>query len=167
MPQLHFMYVSFFMIFFIYLVCFHFNFAMDPINFDPADPGKTPLHIYPEWYFLWQYEILRGFFFDIPLGFMTLKAADIGSAAMGFAGISLILMPLLDRSDVVAPAHKRPAFFIWFWIFLIDLIILTIYGKLPPTDFNAWVGFYASVGYLVLLLVVLPIITIKERKAAK
>ena len=162
-----FMYVSFFMIFFIYLVCFHFNFAMDPINFDPADPGKTPLHIYPEWYFLWQYEILRGFFFDIPLGFMTLKAADIGSAAMGFAGISLILMPLLDRSDVIAPAHKRPAFFIWFWIFLIDLIILTIYGKLPPTDFNAWVGFYASVGYLVLLLVVLPIITIKERKAAK
>ena len=162
-----FMYVSFFMIFFIYLVCFHFNFAMDPINFDPADPGKTPLHIYPEWYFLWQYEILRGFFFDIPLGFMTLKAADIGSAAMGFAGISLILMALLDRSDVVAPAHKRPAFFIWFWIFLIDLIILTIYGKLPPTDFNAWVGFYASVGYLVLLLVVLPIITIKERKAAK
>ena len=162
-----FMYVSFFMIFFIYLVCFHFNFAMDPINFDPADPGKTPLHIYPEWYFLWQYEILRGFFFDIPLGFMTLKAADIGSAAMGFAGISLILMPLLDRSDVVAPAHKRPAFFIWFWIFLIDLIILTIYGKLPPTDFNAWVGFYASVGYLVLLIVVLPIITIKERKAAK
>lgn len=162
-----FMYVSFFMIFFIYLVCFHFNFAMDPINFDPADPGKTPLHIYPEWYFLWQYEILRGFFFDIPLGFMTLKAADIGSAAMGFAGISLILMPLLDRSDVVVPAHKRPAFFIWFWIFLIDLIVLTIYGKLPPTDFNAWVGFYASVGYLVLLLVVLPIITIKERKAAK
>lgn len=161
-----FMYVSFFMIFFIYLVCFHFGFAMDPINFDPADPGKTPLHIYPEWYFLWQYEILRGFFFDIPLGFMTIKAADIGSAAMGFAGISLILMPLLDRSDVVAPAHKRPAFFIWFWIFIIDLIVLTIYGKLPPTDFNAWIGFYASVGYLVLLLVVLPIITIKERKAA-
>lgn len=162
-----FMFISFFMIFFIYLVCFHFNFAMDPINFDPANPSKTPLHIYPEWYFLWQYEILRGFFFDIPLGFMTIKAADIGSAAMGFAGISLILMPLLDRSDVVAPAHRRPAFFVWFWLFLIDLIVLTIYGKLPPTDFNAWVGFVASISYLVLLLVVLPIITIKERKAQK
>ena len=162
-----FMYISIFMIFFIYLVCFHFNFAMDPINFDPANPAKTPLHIYPEWYFLWQYEILRGFFFDIPLGFMTIKAADIGSAAMGFAGISLILMPLLDRSDVVAPAHKRGAFFVWFWLFIIDLIVLTIYGKLPPTDFNAWVGFVASIAYLLLLLVVLPIITIKERKAAK
>ncbi|WP_086307166.1 cytochrome b [Campylobacter devanensis] len=158
-----FFYVSLFMIFFFYLVSFHFNFAMDPINFDPANAAKTPTHIYPEWYFLWQYEILRGFFFDIG----PLKAADIGALAMAFAGISLFFMPLYDRSDVVAPAHKRKGFFIWFWLLIIDLIILTVYGKLPPTGFNAWIGFFSSVGYLVLLLVVLPIITIKERKANK
>lgn len=156
-----FFYVSLFMIFFFYLVSFHFNFAMDPINFDPANAAKTPTHIYPEWYFLWQYEILRGFFFDIG----PLKAADIGALAMAFAGISLLFMPLYDRSDVVAPAHKRKGFCVWFWLLIIDLIILTVYGKLPPTGFNAWIGFFASVGYLVLLLVVLPIITIKERKA--
>lgn len=158
-----FFYVSLFMIFFFYLVSFHFNFAMDPINFDPANATKTPTHIYPEWYFLWQYEILRGFFFDIG----PLKAADIGALAMAFAGISLFFMPLYDRSDVVAPAHKRKGFFIWFWLLIIDLIILTVYGKLPPTGFNAWIGFFSSVGFLVLLLVVLPIITIKERKANK
>ncbi|ANE32015.1 cytochrome b [Campylobacter hyointestinalis] len=158
-----FMYISFFMIFFTYLVSFHFSFAMDPINFDPANASKTPTHIYPEWYFLWQYEILRGFFFDIG----PMKAADIGLLAFAFAGISLFFMPLYDRSDVVAPAHKRKAFFVWFWLLIIDLIILTVYGKLPPTGFNAWVGFYASVGYLVLLLVVLPIITIRERKGNK
>lgn len=158
-----FFFVSLFMIFFIWLVSYNFDFAMDPINFDPANPSKTPLHIYPEWYFLWQYEILRGFFFD----FGPIKAADIGLAAFGFAGISLFFMPLYDRSDKVAPAHKRPAFFIWFWLLLIDMIILTIYGKLPPTGFNAWVGFVASVTYLGLLLVVLPIITISERKASK
>ncbi|MBP3675577.1 MAG: cytochrome bc complex cytochrome b subunit [Campylobacter sp.] len=158
-----FFYVSLFMIFFFYLVSFHFNFAMDPINFDPANAAKTPTHIYPEWYFLWQYEILRGFFFDIG----PLKAADIGALAMAFAGISLFFMPLYDRSDVVAPAHKRKGFFIWFWLLIIDLIILTVYGKLPPTGFNAWIGFFSSVGFLVLLLVVLPIITIKERKANK
>lgn len=158
-----FFYVSLFMIFFFYLVSFHFNFAMDPINFDPANAAKTPTHIYPEWYFLWQYEILRGFFFDIG----PLKAADIGALAMAFAGISLFFMPLYDRSDVVAPAHKRKGFFIWFWLLIIDLIILTVYGKLPPTGFNAWIGFFSSIGYLVLLLVVLPIITIKERKANK
>ena len=156
-----FFYVSLFMILFFYLVSFHFNFAMDPINFDPANAAKTPTHIYPEWYFLWQYEILRGFFFDIG----PLKAADIGALAMAFAGISLFFMPLYDRSDVVAPAHKRKGFCVWFWLLIIDLIILTVYGKLPPTGFNAWIGFFASIGYLVLLLVVLPIITIKERKA--
>ena len=158
-----FFYVSLFMIFFFYLVSFHFNFAMDPINFDPANAAKTPTHIYPEWYFLWQYEILRGFFFDIG----PLKAADIGALAMAFAGISLFFMPLYDRSDVVAPAHKRKGFFVWFWLLIIDLIILTVYGKLPPTGFNAWIGFFSSVGFLVLLLVVLPIITIRERKANK
>lgn len=158
-----FMYISFFMIFFFYLVSFHFGFAMDPINFDPANAAKTPPHIYPEWYFLWQYEILRGFFFDIG----PLKAADIGLLAFAFAGISLFFMPLYDRSDVVAPAHKRKGFFIWFWLLIINLIILTVYGKLPPTGFNAWVGFFSSIAYLLLLLVVLPIVTIMERKGNK
>ncbi|AII15272.1 ubiquinol cytochrome c oxidoreductase PetABC, cytochrome b subunit [Campylobacter iguaniorum] len=158
-----FMYVSFFMIFFTYLVGFHFGFAMDPINFDPANAAKTPTHIYPEWYFLWQYEILRGFFFDIG----PMKAADLGALAMAFAGISLFFMPLYDRSDVVAPAHKRKGFFVWFWLLIIDLIILTVYGKLPPTGFNAWIGFFSSVAYLALLLVVLPVITIMERKGNK
>lgn len=158
-----FMYISFFMIGFIYLVCFHFDFAMDPINFDPANASKTPPHIYPEWYFLWQYEILRGFFFDM----FGMKASDIGLLAFAFAGVSLIFIPLFDRSDVVAPAHERKAFFVWFWLLIIDMIVLTIYGKLPPTDFNAWVGFFSSVAYILLLVVVLPIITIAERKAQK
>ena len=105
--------------------------------------------------------MLRG----VVLGVGALKAADVGALGMAFAGISLFFMPLYDRSDVVAPAHKRKGFCVWFWLLIIDLIILTVYGKLPPTGFNAWIGFFASVGYLVLLLVVLPIITIKERKA--
>lgn len=31
----------------------------DPENFIPANPLATPLHIMPEWYFLWAYAILR------------------------------------------------------------------------------------------------------------
>lgn len=31
----------------------------DPVNFTPADPMKTPMHIQPEWYFLFAYAILR------------------------------------------------------------------------------------------------------------
>lgn len=160
-----FMYVCIFMIFFFYLVGFQFNFAMDPINFDPASHLKTPPHIYPEWYFLWQYEILRGFFFDVG----PLKAADIGLMAFAFSGVSLVFIPWLDRSSVVAPAHKNRAYFIWFWVLMIVLIALTIYGKLPADGVtfgisNTYIGFVLSISYIALLLVFLPLITIAERK---
>ena len=159
-----FMYICIFMIFFFYLVCFKFNFAMDPINFDPANALQTPAHINPEWYFLWSYEVLRGFFFDINLFGLKISAFDIGLVAFGIAQIIFFLLPWLDRSDVVKPAHHRPKFFIWFWLLLIDMIVLTVYGKLPPTGVNAWVGFFASIVFLLLLIVVLPIITRAENK---
>ncbi len=146
--------LSGFMIFFFYLVFFHFNFAMDPINFIPADSMKTPPHIYPEWYFLWSYEVLRGFFFSSNLGLM----------AFGIANVIFFLLPWLDRSPSVKPAHKRPMFAVWFWALLFVMIGLTVYGKLPPTGINAWIGFVFSVSFLVLLLVVLPLITYIERK---
>lgn len=145
---------------FFYLVCYHFNFAMDPINFEPANNMKTPAHIYPEWYFLWSYEVLRGFFFDVA----GIAAMDIGLAAFGFANVIFMLLPFLDLNpNHVAPAHKRPLFKYWFWLLVIDMIVLTVYGKLPPTGANAWVGFFAALAFI-LLFVVLPIITKMEAK---
>lgn len=152
-----------FMMLFFYLVCYHFDFAMDPVNFDPADSLKTPTHIYPEWYFLWSYEVLRGFFFNVG----PIKASDIGLAAFGVAQVVFLLLPWLDRSPVVKPAHKRKAYFVWFWLLIIDLIVLTVYGKLPPEGVNTYIGCVASIGFLFLIFVALPYITIKERKVAQ
>ena len=146
--------LSGFMIFFFYLVFFHFNFAMDPINFMPADSMKTPPHIYPEWYFLWSYEVLRGFFFS----------ANLGLVAFGIANVIFFVLPWLDRDPSVKPAHKRPLFRVWFWALIVVMIGLTVYGKLPPTGINAWIGFVFSVSFLVLLLVALPLISKIERK---
>ncbi|MGN8517437.1 cytochrome b [Helicobacter pylori] len=143
-----------FMVFFFYLVCYHYDFAMDPINFERANSLKTPPHIYPEWYFLWSYEVLRGFFFS----------ADLGLMAFGVAQVIFFLLPFLDRSPVVAPAHKRPAFMVWFWLLIIDMIVLTIYGKLPPLGIGKYIGLLGSITFLALFFVVLPIITIAERK---
>ncbi|WP_442765498.1 cytochrome b [Sulfurospirillum cavolei] len=152
--------VGFFMTFFFFLVCYHFDFAMDPINFEPANSMKTPAHIYPEWYFLWNYEVLRGFFFDIG----GMAAMDIGLIAFVFANTVFFLLPFLDRNAMnTAPAHKRPAFFVWSWFLVVDMIVLTVYGKLPPTGVNAWVGFFAAVLFLG-LFIVLPIITKYEAK---
>ncbi|NHB49511.1 cytochrome bc complex cytochrome b subunit [Helicobacter pylori] len=143
-----------FMVFFFYLVCYHYDFAMDPINFERANSLKTPPHIYPEWYFLWSYEVLRGFFFS----------ADLGLMAFGVAQVIFFLLPFLDRSPVVAPVHKRPAFMVWFWLLIIDMIVLTIYGKLPPLGIGKYIGLFGSITFLALFFVVLPIITIAESK---
>ncbi len=146
--------VCLFMIGFFYLVCFHFDFAMDPINFDPANNMKTPAHIYPEWYFLWSYEVLRGFFFS----------ADLGLAAFGIAQVAFLFLPWLDRSSVIAPAHRRPGYLLWFCLLIVDMIVLTIFGKLPPEGANNFIGFVASIGFLFLVFIALPLVTLFENK---
>jgi ubiquinol-cytochrome c reductase cytochrome b subunit len=150
-----------FLIFFFYLVFFHYSFAMDPINFDKANGLKTPAHIYPEWYFLWSYEVLRGWFFEIA----GISGKSLGLMAFGFANVIFLLIPWLDRSPTVKPANQRPYFRYWFWLMIADLMVLTEFGKLPPTGPNAWVGFGASLTFLVLFLS-LPFITKMEAKKA-
>ncbi|CAA6817293.1 MAG: Ubiquinol--cytochrome c reductase, cytochrome B subunit (EC [uncultured Sulfurovum sp.] len=138
-------------ILFFYLVFFHFNFAMDPVNFDPADGLKTPAHIYPEWYFLWSYEILRPF------------PTDLGLIAFAIAQVIFFALPFLDRSPNVAPASRRGLFNIWFWTLLVDIIILTVMGKLPPEGIWNVIGFISAVLFFVLWLA-LPFITMFEKK---
>ncbi len=142
-------------ILFFYLVFYNFNFAMDPVNFDPADGLKTPTHIYPEWYFLWSYEILRPF------------GKDAGLIAFAIAQLALFFLPFIDRSPNVAPAHKRGLFQVWFWVLLIDMIALTALGKLPPTDATfALLGKIAAWTFLA-LGPILVIITMFEKKIEK
>jgi ubiquinol-cytochrome c reductase cytochrome b subunit len=142
-------------ILFFYLVFYNFNFAMDPVNFDPADGLKTPAHIYPEWYFLWSYEILRPF------------GKDAGLIAFGIAQAALFFLPFIDRSPNVAPAHKRGLFQIWFWVLIVDMIALTAMGKLPPTDPTfAFIGLVSAWVFLA-LGPILVIITMFEKKIEK
>jgi len=143
--------VSVFLIFFFYLVFYHYEFAMDPVNFDPANPLKTPTHIYPEWYFLWSYEILRPF------------STNIGLIAFGFAQVIFFLLPFLDKSPNAKPAHKRGLFKVWFWVMLVDMIILTAMGKLPPEGVFSTIGLYAALTFIG-LWIVLPFITKMEKE---
>ena len=139
-------------ILFFYLVFYHFEFAMDPVNFDPADGLKTPAHIYPEWYFLWSYEILRPF------------SKDLGLVLFAVSQVIFFLLPFLDRSPNVAPASRRGLFKYWFWMLLVDVIVLTFMGKLPPTDaLFATIGLIAAVLFFA-LWIALPFITKSEKK---
>ena len=138
-------------ILFFYLVFYHFNFAMDPVNFDPADGLKTPAHIYPEWYFLWSYEILRPF------------SKDLGLIAFGIAQVIFFALPFLDRSPNVAPASRRGLFKYWFWLMVLDLIVLTFMGKLPPEGIWNVIGLISALVFFA-LWIALPIITKLEKK---
>lgn len=144
--------MSVFLIFFFYLVFYQYKFAMDPINFTPADYLQTPHHIYPEWYFLAFYEVLRGFFFSQNLGLIAFVLSMFIAA----------FLPWLDTSPIKSGKH-RPIYKILFWIFIADFLFLTILGKLPPTGLYAWLGFFGSIVFFAFFLA-LPILSKIEKK---
>nr|QNV11995.1 cytochrome b [Formica rufibarbis]QOY24480.1 cytochrome b [Formica sp. DM656]QOY24507.1 cytochrome b [Formica sp. DM659] len=88
----------------------------DPDNFIPANPMMTPIHIQPEWYFLFAYAILR----SIPnkLG---------GVIALLSSIIILYFLPLINsklNSFMFYPINQ-----IMYWIFSNTFILLTWAGS--------------------------------------
>nr|BDQ44284.1 cytochrome b [Amynthas robustus] len=104
------------------MVLFEPNLFTDPENFLMSNPLVTPIHIKPEWYFLWMYAILR----SIPnkLG---------GVLALFAAIVVMFIMPMTTMSN------KRSLSFyplnqLLFWIFATSWMILTWIGGRPVED---------------------------------
>ncbi|MEK9723337.1 MAG: cytochrome C, partial [Rhodospirillaceae bacterium] len=121
-----------------------------------------------EWYFLPYYAILRAFTSDfwvyqiVSLGgwFMTAKLA--GVIAM-FASILLLLfMPWLDGSRVKSSRFK-PINAMFFWIFLLNCILLGVCGAKPAEGMWLTIGQTATTYYFVHLLIVVPLVSRLER----
>ncbi len=115
-------FISLFLTIFLYFVFFAPDFFLEPVNSEPADPLRTPVHIVPEWYFLPFYAILR----SIPskLG---------GVVAMGMAIVVLAFLPYLDRSRARS-ATLRPVKRTLTWILFVDFILLGYVGMYPPDE---------------------------------
>nr|QYF07819.1 cytochrome b [Brachyponera chinensis] len=91
----------------------------DPDNFSPANPMSTPIHIQPEWYFLFAYAILR----SIP--------NKLGGVISLLMSISIFyLMPLMKFSKMNSSKFYFPNQFL-FWFFLNIFILLTWLGAQP------------------------------------
>nr|YP_010166736.1 cytochrome b [Oreodytes scitulus]QRV62840.1 cytochrome b [Oreodytes scitulus] len=88
----------------------------DPDNFIPANPLVTPVHIQPEWYFLFAYAILR----SIPnkLG---------GVMALIMSILILMILPFSSKTKFQSMKFY-PINQILFWNFLIIVILLTWIG---------------------------------------
>nr|UGK73267.1 cytochrome b [Roxasellana stellata] len=91
----------------------------DPDNFTPANPMVTPVHIQPEWYFLFAYAILR----SIPnkLG---------GVMALFFSILILAILPFSIKSKFKG-IQFYPISQMMFWMFVTTVILLTWIGARP------------------------------------
>nr|AVE15684.1 cytochrome b [Hierodula chinensis] len=90
----------------------------DPDNFIPANPLVTPVHIQPEWYFLFAYAILR----SIPN-----KLGGVIALVMSIA--ILFLMPLTITNSRGLQYYPINQFMFWFMVMIV--ILLTWIGARP------------------------------------
>nr|YP_009110131.1 cytochrome b [Papilio helenus]AIW64817.1 cytochrome b [Papilio helenus]WAR69105.1 cytochrome b [Papilio helenus]WIL10274.1 cytochrome b [Papilio helenus] len=94
----------------------------DPDNFTPANPLVTPIHIQPEWYFLFAYAILR----SIPnkLG---------GVIALIMSILILIILPLTFNKKIQG-IQFYPLNQMLFWMMIATIILLTWAGARPVEE---------------------------------
>nr|YP_010554579.1 cytochrome b [Tachycines shuangcha]UYO78937.1 cytochrome b [Tachycines shuangcha] len=94
----------------------------DPDNFIPANPLVTPIHIQPEWYFLFAYAILR----SIPN-----KLGGVIALMMSIA--ILMIMPFMNKNSFRG-MQFYPINQILFWYMTIIVVLLTWIGARPVED---------------------------------
>jgi ubiquinol-cytochrome c reductase cytochrome b/c1 subunit len=126
------------------------NYLGHPDNYIPANPGVTPAHIVPEWYYLPFYAILR----SIPNKLLGVTAL--------FSSIGiLVFLPWLDTSRVRSAAY-RPAYRLFFWIFVIVCIGLGWLGSKAPEGIYVIVARVFTAWYFIHFLVILPLLGMLE-----
>nr|ARH54466.1 cytochrome b [Medon piceus] len=94
----------------------------DPDNFTPANPLITPIHIQPEWYFLFAYAILR----SIPN-----KLGGVMALIMSIA--ILLIMPFINNKMMLS-TQFYPMNKILFWSLISIIFMLTWIGARPVED---------------------------------
>ena len=145
------------------------NFFGEPENYLPANPLATPPHIVPEWYFLPFYAILRavpdnfiGGWVTNWMGFVIFDAKLAGVLAMFGSIAVLFLLPWLDRSPVRS-SRFRPLFRQFFWLFVIDCVVLGWVGANPAEGYFVIIGRIATAFYFLYFLVIIPLLGILEK----
>jgi ubiquinol-cytochrome c reductase cytochrome b subunit len=128
-----------FFFFFIILLLLMPYYSVDSENFVEANPIITPIHIKPEWYFLFAYAILR----SIPnkIG---------GVLALLISIIILFLKPLQKKIKIKFNFIKKIYIFFYFHIFL----ILTFLGRKRVDYPFEFLSIFYTISYFILVLII-------------
>jgi ubiquinol-cytochrome c reductase cytochrome b subunit len=140
-----------FLLFYCAIIFFDPNFFGSPDNYIPANPLATPASIEPEWYFLPFYAILR-----------SLPDKLAGVLAMFGAIAVLFVLPWLDTSPVRS-GKFRPVFRLFFWLLLIDAVLLGVVGAHKPEGWWVLIGRLSTAWYFFHFIIILPILGKLER----
>lgn len=126
------------------------NVLGDPENYIKANPLVTPVHIMPEWYFLFAYAILRA----IPnkLG---------GVIALVLSIVILAVLPVVHTSNLRGLSF-RPLGKFMYWCFMVNFILLTWIGSKPVEDPYIFIGQLSSIFYFSYFLIIIPSIGLLE-----
>jgi len=119
-------------------------------NYIPANPGVTPAHIVPEWYYLPFYAILRA----IPN-----KLA--GVVAMFASILILCFLPWLDTSRVKSATY-RPLYKQFFWVFVLVCLGLGWLGSKPAEGGYVIAARVLTAYYFIHFLIILPLLGLIE-----
>ena len=112
----------------------------------------------PEWYFLPFYAMLRAITFDM----LFIDSKLGGVMAMFGSMIVLALVPWLDTSRVRSGRY-RPMFKVWFWILVVDFVLLTWCGSQPPEQPFVIISQLGTLYWFVYFLVILPVLGLFEK----
>nr|YP_009443911.1 cytochrome b [Speleketor irwini]ATU07132.1 cytochrome b [Speleketor irwini] len=107
----------------------------DPDNFIPANPMVTPVHIQPEWYFLFAYAILR----SIP--------NKLGGVIALVMSILILMMVPISQKPKFRSTKFYPTNQLMFWSFVTSAILLTWIGARPVEDPYIFTGQTLTVFY--------------------
>jgi len=140
-----------FLIVFAFFVFYAPNILGHADNYIEANPMVTPTHIVPEWYLLPFYAILR-----------SVPDKLFGVIVMFASIFVLVILPWLDTSKVKS-AIFRPLYKQFYWILVLDVIILGYMGAMPAEGLYLLVARVATAYYFAHFLLILPILGKKEK----
>tara|TARA_B100000929_G_scaffold255005_1_gene216575 strand:+ start:530 stop:1741 length:1212 start_codon:yes stop_codon:yes gene_type:complete len=140
-----------FLIIFSGFIFFSPNILGHPDNYILANPMVTPSHIVPEWYLLPFYAILR----SVP--------DKLGGVLLLFASLFILLaLPWLDRSKVRS-AIFRPIYKNFFWLLILDVLVLGYMGAMPAEGVYLLITRIATGYYFLHFLIILPFLSSVEK----